>query len=297
MDSITKKKALQTAQKLGEQASEKDIQELDSKLPAMKRGPVVKIWDKVLFLWEKLKSPDVPKKYKAAIAGALLYLVLPVDVVMDAIPVVGLMDDVAVIIAIVGLVKKAVSVTKNIIPQIGEKIEKKLEDKFYEISYKVINEKLAQVFSSMLITTCMSFLATVIGCVILLVKPFGDTTSRYVSITIFTMTAFYALTRFIIYLKNYGTMTLKIAAGIYRKKNVPEGLADFLCTNYVFIAKTFTGIQIAQKFVPALNQIPDAPQIIDIFYKHYKKRIFVFAGVFILYSLLIAGTKFVLLKI
>lgn len=296
MDSITKKKALQTAQKLGEQASDKDIQELDSKLPAMKRGPVVKIWDKVLFLWEKLKSPDVPKKYKAAIAGALLYLVLPVDVVMDAIPVVGLMDDVAVIIAIVGLVKKAVSVTKNIIPQI-EKIEKKLENKFYELSYKVINEKLAQVFSSMLITTCMSFLAAVTGCVILIVKPFGEPTSRYVAITIFTMTFFYSLTRFIIYLKNYGTMTLKIAAGIYRKKNVPEGLADFLCTNYVFIAKTFTGIQIAQKFVPALNQIPDAPQIIDSFYRHYKKRIFVFAGVFILYSLLIAGTKFVLLKI
>ena len=297
MDSITKKKALQTAQKLGEQASEKDIQELDSKLPVMKRGPVAKIWDKVLFLWEKLKSPDVPKKYKAAIAGALLYLVLPVDVVMDAIPVVGLMDDVAVIIAIVGLVKKAVSVTKNIIPQIGEKMEKKLEDKFYEISYKVINEKLAQVFSSILITTCMSFLAAVTGCVILIVKPFGELTSRYVAITIFTMTFFYALTRFIIYLKNYGTMTLKIAAGIYRKRNVPEGLADFLCTNYVFIAKTFTDIQIAQKFVPALNQIPDAPQIIDTFYKHYKKRIFVFAGVFILYSLLIAGTKFVLLKI
>ncbi len=296
MDSITKKKALQTAQKLGEQASDKDIQELDSKLPAMKRGPVVKIWDKVLFLWEKLKSPDVPRKYKAAIAGALLYLVLPVDVVMDAIPVVGLMDDVAVIIAIVGLVKKAVSVTKNIIPQI-EKIEKKLENKFYELSYKVINEKLAQVFSSILITTCMSFLAAVTGCVILIVKPFGEPTSRYEAITIFTMTAFYALTRFIIYLKNYGTMTLKIAAGIYRKKNVPEGLADFLCTNYVFIAKTFTGIQIAQKFVPALNQIPDAPQIIDSFYRHYKKRIFVFAGVFILYSLLIAGTKFVLLKI
>ena len=143
----------------------------------------------------------------------------------------------------------------------------------------------------------MSFLATVIGCVILIVKPFGEPTSRYVAITIFTMTFFYALTRFIIYLKNYGTMTLKIAAGIYRKTNVPEGLADFLCTNYAFIAKTFAGIQIAQKFVPALNQIPDAPQIIDSFYVHYKKRIFVFAGVFILYSLLIAGTKFVLLKI
>lgn len=297
MDSITKKKALQTAQKLGEQASEKDIQELDSKLPAMKRGPVAKIWDKVLFLWEKLKSPDVPKKYRVVIAGALLYLALPIDVVPDAIPVVGLLDDVAVIVAIVGLVAKAVSVAKNIIPQIETKIEKKIEDKFYEISYKVINEKLAQVFSSILITTCMSFLATVIGCVILLVKPFGEPTSRYVAITIFTMTFFYALTRFIIYLKNYGTMTLKIAAGIYRKKNVPEGLADFLCTNYAFIAKTFAGIQIAQKFVPALNQIPDAPQIIDTFYKHYKKRIFVFAGVFILYSLLIAGTKFVLLKI
>ena len=296
MDTITKNRALIKAKELGEQASEKDIQELETKLPVMKRGPVVKIWDKVVFLWERLKSPDVPKKYKVTIAGALLYLVLPLDVVSDAIPLVGLLDDVVVILSIVKLVSKIVDVSKTVIPQV-QKIEKKFEEKFYEISYKVIDDKLAQIFSSILITTCMSFLVTVIGCVILIVKPFGESTSRYISITIFTMTAFYALTRLVIYLKNYGTMTLKIAAGIYRKKNIPEGLADFLCTNYSFIAKTFAGIQIAQKFIPALKQIPDAPQIIDSFYRHYKKRIFVFAGVFILYSLLIAGTKFVLLKI
>ncbi len=296
MDTITKKRALIKAKELGEQTSEKDIQELETKLPVMKRGPIVKIWDKVVFLWERLKSPDVPQKYKVAIAGALLYLVLPLDVVSDAIPLVGLLDDVVVILTIVKLVSKIVDVSKTVIPQI-QKIETKFEEKFYEISYKMIDDKLAQIFSSILITTCMSFLATATGCVILIVKPFGEPTSSYISITVFIMITFYALTRLVIYLKNYGTMTLKIAAGIYRKKNVPEGLADFLCTNYTFIAKTFAGIQIIQKFVPALNQIPEAPQIIDSFYRHYKKRIFVFAGVFILYSLLIAGTKFVLLKI
>ena len=296
MDTITKKRALKKAKELGEQASEKDIQELDFKLPVMKKGPIAKIWDKVVFLWERLKSSEMSKKYKVAIAGALLYLVLPLDVVPDVLPVVGLLDDVAVILSIVGLVSKIVDVSKVVIPQI-QKIEKKIEEKFYEISYKVIDEKLAALFSSILITTCITFIENVMGCIILVVKPFGEPASRYVAITIFIMAALYSLTRFIIYLKNYGTMTLKIAAGIYRKKNVSEGLADFLCTNYVFVAKIFAGIQIAQKFVPALKQIPDATQIIDVFYKHYRKRVIVFVCVLALYSVLIAGTKFVLLRI
>ena len=40
---------------------------------------------------------DTPKYVKAVIAGALGYLVLPVDVVPDTIAVLGWLDDVAVL--------------------------------------------------------------------------------------------------------------------------------------------------------------------------------------------------------
>lgn len=44
-----------------------------------------------------LRDKDTPKYVKAVIAGALGYLVLPVDVVPDTIAVLGWLDDVAVL--------------------------------------------------------------------------------------------------------------------------------------------------------------------------------------------------------
>lgn len=287
MDTITKKKAMRKANELGERAGEKDIQELDSKLPAMKRGVIAKIWDKVLFLWEQTKSPEVPLRLKVVIVGALLYLVLPLDVVSDAIPGLGLLDDMTVILAVVR------EVTKYTLP----KIEKKLEQKFYDFSYQVIDEKLSALFSSILINTCITFLGNLTGCIILVTRPFGEPASRYVSITIFAAAFVHALIRFIIYLKNYGRMTEKIALSIYKKKNISQGISDFICSEYKYIAYIFNGIQVAKAVLPELNQIPDAPQIADAFYKHYKNRIILFAVCMIMYTALIWGTKFVLWRI
>lgn len=51
-----------------------------------------------LLLYYAFKSPNTPKKAKLTIAGALGYLILPLDVIPDFIPVVGFTDDSAVII-------------------------------------------------------------------------------------------------------------------------------------------------------------------------------------------------------
>ncbi|MCZ2259667.1 YkvA family protein [Sporosarcina sp. G11-34] len=71
-----------------------------------------KFWDKVkkygeqigkktvyysLLLFYAAKSPSVPKSSKMIIIGALSYLIFPVDLIPDFIPVVGLADDAAVI--------------------------------------------------------------------------------------------------------------------------------------------------------------------------------------------------------
>lgn len=287
MNTITKKKALKKADELGKQSTEKDVQELDSKLPAMKKGVIAKIWDKVLFLWEQAKSPEVPLRLKLVIVGALLYLILPVDVLPDTIPGVGLLDDLSVLLTVFR------EVSKYALP----KLEKKIENKFYEVSYQKIDEKLSEIYKSILATTIITFFVNAIGCTILVTKPFGNVISRKVAVAIFFLIFVYALIRFIIYLKTYGQLTKKLASSVYKKKSISQGVSDFVCSEYRYLAYLFNGLEIVKSVVPELKDIPDGPQIVKTFKNHYRKRIILFSVFFILYSLLIMATKFILFRI
>ena len=59
-----------------------------------------------LILYYTLQSKDVPLKDKAIIIGALGYLISPLDVIPDAIPIAGLGDDVAVLLYILHKIKE-----------------------------------------------------------------------------------------------------------------------------------------------------------------------------------------------
>ena len=85
------------AAKMGANATEADIQKVAENMDSTKKGPLVKVWDKVVQLWDAFKSPDTPKSLKAIIIGGLIYMVSPVDLVPDVIPVFGLLDDAGVI--------------------------------------------------------------------------------------------------------------------------------------------------------------------------------------------------------
>ena len=54
-----------------------------------------------LLLYYTVKNPAIPKSTKLIIIGALSYLIFPVDLIPDFIPVVGFADDGAVIAAAV----------------------------------------------------------------------------------------------------------------------------------------------------------------------------------------------------
>lgn len=58
----------------------------------------VKISYYSLLLFYTFKSPNTPKSTKLTIAGALGYLILPLDVIPDFIPLVGYADDTMVIV-------------------------------------------------------------------------------------------------------------------------------------------------------------------------------------------------------
>ncbi len=62
-----------------------------------------------LLLYYTLESKNIPTKEKAIIIGALGYLISPLDLVPDAIPLAGLGDDLAVLIYVVHKVWAEVS--------------------------------------------------------------------------------------------------------------------------------------------------------------------------------------------
>ncbi len=79
-----------------------------------------------LILYYTLQSDKVSTADKALIIGALGYMISPLDVIPDAIPIVGLTDDLAVLLYVL---KK---VWGNVAPEIQEKAKMRLGKWFDE---------------------------------------------------------------------------------------------------------------------------------------------------------------------
>lgn len=77
-----------------------------------------------LTLYFVLKSTDVSLGKKAIIMGALGYLILPLDLIPDAIPIAGLTDDAAALKLAYDTVKASVT------PEIEQKVNDKLSQWF-----------------------------------------------------------------------------------------------------------------------------------------------------------------------
>ena len=79
-----------------------------------------------LILYYTLQSDKVSKADKAIIIGALGYMISPLDVIPDAIPIAGLTDDLAVLLYV--LKKVWTGIDPEIIAQAREKLSKWFDD-------------------------------------------------------------------------------------------------------------------------------------------------------------------------
>ena len=87
-----------------------------------------------LILYYTLQSDKISKADKAMIIGALGYMISPIDVLPDAIPIVGLTDDLAVLVYVL---KK---VWTEVDPDIQEKAKSKLSKWFDEDEIEEIGD-------------------------------------------------------------------------------------------------------------------------------------------------------------
>ena len=74
-----------------------------------------------LVVYYALQSPALPWKDKAKIIAALAYLILPFDILPDAIPVVGVIDDAAILWAVLRLL---VVIDDSIKAQAAERVRR-----------------------------------------------------------------------------------------------------------------------------------------------------------------------------
>jgi len=87
-----------------------------------------------LILFYTLQSKEVPLKDKGMIVAALGFLISPIDAIPDAIPIVGLSDDLAVLLYVLD------KVWVNVPEDVKEKARGKLTKWFDEIEMEEINE-------------------------------------------------------------------------------------------------------------------------------------------------------------
>lgn len=81
------------------------------KLGRIARRAGIKTVYYALVLYYSLTDPNTPAKYKAVIAGALGYLILPLDLIPDGFPFAGLADDWAALLAAVAFIASSITDT------------------------------------------------------------------------------------------------------------------------------------------------------------------------------------------
>ena len=117
--------------KYGNKFSKKDFVE---KIARIAKGAGAKLVYAALILYYTLQSDKVSATNKAMIIAALGYLISPIDVVPDAIPIAGLADDLGVLVFVL---KK---VWTDVDPEIQVKAKKRLSKWFDEDEIAEINE-------------------------------------------------------------------------------------------------------------------------------------------------------------
>ena len=105
-----------------------------NKLTSVAKWAGAKVVYAVLLLYYILRSPNISAADKSKIYGALGYFILPTDLVLDLIPMMGYTDDMA------ALLWALHTVMNNLTPEIKQQAKEKLSELMGKIDEKQIED-------------------------------------------------------------------------------------------------------------------------------------------------------------
>lgn len=272
LNAIKQDAALKLSRKLGANANQKDVENVEKNLEKMNKGPMTQIWDKVVALWLAFLDPNVPVIKKTLIIGGLLYLLLPVDIIADFLPGIGLIDDAFVVLFTAREVFDLAAGT------VIEKVKEPIDDKIKE----VIDEKLNNAMKNTLIGMSITCLIMTVGLVFVIFKPFGHDISFDAAAGIFVGLMVWGTYRFI---KNVINLWPWIKS-IFTERGIKKGLIAKIKSEYKAVKIYDTIVEIGSKLFSSFNEIPDTSEIYDHYFIYIRKRVIIFAACVALYSVL-----------
>ena len=113
--------------------------EFAEKLSRIAKRAGAKLVYAALILYYTLQSDKVSKSDKAIIIGALGYMISPLDVIPDAIPIAGLTDDLAVLLYV--LKKVWTGIDPEIIAKARERLSKWFDEEEIDEIHHLFDEE------------------------------------------------------------------------------------------------------------------------------------------------------------
>ena len=221
-----KKRIFEFSKKLGEGANEDDIKRIDNNLDSMNKGPIAAVWDKVQYLWSYYKE-NVSAKNKIIIIGALLYLILPIDVIPDSIPVAGLIDDLFII-------NKAYYILSATVAPVAESFIKRNVRKAQDFALGkadiaiewAVKNFLDQYHYKRLSSSLINLLIYLFAILFSFFPIFGAVPSAILSSALLLASLSLAIYRFVKMIRNRHTIPL--IKTILKEKDIKRGLASYI---------------------------------------------------------------------
>ena len=285
---------LKMAEKLGSQVSDDDIKNMEEKLPSMNRGPIAKIWDKVIDIYNAFKSDDTPTYLRVLLIGSLIYLVLPTDVIPDLLPGVGFLDDIGVLTFIWKKLKKLSKVNNVIeantkVKTLTEKVQDKIKqgyEKAFELARVQLDKIIKTKARSTIYNSCISLGIFIVAMVLVTNKT--STTALLSSILLW-----YLLIRSTVRFIRILPTSLKFIRVWWLNKDIDTAISSYLKQTYTFIDK----LEDMKNKLRVLDDVPDLEIIIRMQRKSLKKTIIVVvATIILIFVLFFVMRHYLLLK-
>lgn len=208
-------------ERLGKSFDKKDADKVNSDISSMNRGALANVWDKVLFLLKRFNENSSPKA-KALITGALLYAILPFDIIPDVIPGLGLVDDAFAVVMVYNIVKQSVPLLRKAVDKTQEKVVKKVDN----IISWAVEQKLDLAYNKKLVSSLFNLLLFVFAILLTACPVFGELASSIVASILLLTSIVLSIISIVKTVRNKHTIPL--VRSIRKQRSIKKGMAEYL---------------------------------------------------------------------